>query len=395
MIAGQDVFVGSSVADLRTPALLAEALRLDGLPAGRVVEVAAEPLPGGYSGARLSRLRLRIEPPGARVTWRATLILKEILPLAGWLGWASADTRVREAQLWRSGLLRALPATLTTATLAVACDGPQAAPTAGAVLLRDARARLLPRPTRAPLGRAPFLLRLLDDLARLHAAYWEDQRLADAAVGLTPMREALLLAAPATIAARLALGDHDPYLMAIPAGWDAFLALAPPGAAATLRAALEDPTRLLAAIARLPATLVHGDVWGPNLGVLPPARHPAGTRTGARTLLLDWALATAGPGTYDPLWLVGTWHALDPHRLLAHYRASLARRLARRGRPLDAATWRALEDTGYLRTALVCGEAFGRVAAQAPAGAPRARAEERARWWAARAAQAAQRLAQA
>lgn len=391
---GRDVLVGTSVADLRAPALLAEALRLDGLPAGRVVAVGEEPLPGGYSAARLTRLLLRVEPTGAQATWRATLILKEIRPLAGWLAWVSADAHLREVQLWRSRVLLGLPATLATATLAVAADGSAASPTAGALLLRDVRAHLLARPLRAPLGRAPFLVRLLDDLARMHAAYWADPRLAEPALGLTPVREALLLAAPATVAARLALGDRDPYLAAIPAGWDAFLALASPGTADALRAVLRDPSRQLAAIARLPATLVHGDIWGQNLGTLPPARLATGAHAGPRTLLLDWALATAGPCTYDPLWLAGTWHALDPRRLLARYRASLTRHLALRGCQLDAVTWRALEDAGYLRTALVCGEAFGHAAAQAPPGTQRARAEARVRWWAARAAQAAQQLTQ-
>jgi hypothetical protein len=114
---------------------------------------------------------------------------------------------------------------------------------------------------------------------------------------------------------------------------------------------------------------------------------------GRRLLLLDWALATAGPATYDPLSLCGAWHTLDPVRLLAVYRARLNRYLGARGITLSRETWQALVDAGYLRTALTCGEAFGRAAALAPAGTPRQRAEERVRWWAGRAMQAARRLA--
>ncbi len=111
-----------------------------------------------------------------------------------------------------------------------------------------------------------------------------------------------------------------------------------------------------------------------------------------RLLLLDWALALTGPATYDPLWLCGGWHALDPRRILACYRMFLERRLRARGAALPRATWLALVDAGYLRTALTCGEAFGRAAEEAPAGRARVVAEARVRWWADRAVQAADRL---
>src|SRR5258706_397486 len=162
------------------------------------------------------------------------------------------------------------------------------------------------------------------------------------------------------------------------AGWPAggpAGTLAPAADAATLRAALADPAPYVAAVEALPWTLVHGDVWGPNLGFL-PATHAA-PRVGPRVLLLDWALATAGPATYDPLWLCGTWHALDPVRVLAAYRARLTRHLAARGSVLAPATWRALADAGYLRTALTCGEALARTAAEATPGLAQRQAEAR------------------
>src|SRR5260221_47980 len=173
-------------------------------------------------------------------------------------------------------------------------------------------------------------------------------------------------------------------------GWEAFFRLAPAADAATLRAALADPTPYVAAVAALPWTLVHGDVWGPNLGFL-PATHAA-PRVGPHVLLLDWALATAGPATYDPLWLCGNWHALDPVRVLAVYRARLTRHLAARGSVLALATWPVLADAGYLRTALTCGEAPARTAAESAPRPSRRRAGARGRWWARRAALAARRL---
>jgi hypothetical protein len=131
-------------------------------------------------------------------------------------------------------------------------------------------------------------------------------------------------------------------------------------------------------------------VWSPNLGLLPPtSRAP---RKGRRLLLLDFALATAGPPTYDALWLPGTWHALDPMRVLAAYRYRLERALRARGCPMTASTWWSLADAGYLRTALTCGEAIARSAQEAPEGGGRRRLLARVRWWTARAAAAAHRL---
>jgi hypothetical protein len=349
-----------------------------------------EPMRGGLSGARLTRLALRHPMPGGAARY-TSVVYKRIAPLDGWLGEASRDCGIREVRLWSSGILGDLPHALAMPTLAYGYDGPEDAPEAGAVLLADVRGALLREPLRAPRGRLPrTILALLDHLAWLHARYWCDPRLRDPALGLMPYDAALRLIAPEGVAARLACGDTTPYLTLAVAGWEAFFRLAPRGAAATLRDVLHAPDVYLPAIERLPWTLAHGDVWGPNLGWLPPTR--IAPRTGRRLLLLDWALATAGPATYDPLWLCGTWHALQPPRILAAYRARLERHLSARGIDLPAATWRSLADAGYLRTALTCGEALGRAAAEAPSGAARERAEQWVRWWAERAARAARHL---
>lgn len=351
-------------------------------------------MPGGLSSARLARLRVNVPSEGGRRA-AANRVVKYRGPAEGWLEVASEDSRLREVRLWERGLLADLPAGIGTGVLAWAVRGPAAdapgdAPSGAALLMRNERAHLLRRPLRSVLGRRPpMLAALLERLARMHARFWGDPRLGDPALGLMPARAALLLTAPATVARRIAAGDDLFYLPMAVAGWEAFFALAG-GAAARLRAVLDDPDSYARAIAALPATLVHGDVWGPNLGWLPPTRRAP--RAGRRLLLLDWALATAGPATYDPLWLCGTWHALDPVRVLAAYRARLERHLRARGHALPAVTWRALADASYLRTALTCGEALGRAAVEASPGAARARAEARARWWAARAARAAERL---
>ncbi|HEV2461828.1 MAG TPA: hypothetical protein VGS80_26015 [Ktedonobacterales bacterium] len=348
----------------------------------------ARALPLGLSGNQPWRLTIRRALTGGMQAY-ASRIVKRIVTGEGWLAAASHDTLGRELRLWESGLLADLPRPLATPVLAWARDDRDGG--SGVLLMRDVRGRLWPERLTAPTVRLPpQVLTLLDRLAILHARFWNDARLHDPALGLMPADAALTMMGPDSIARRIASGDGEPYLPLAAIGWEAFFQLAGSEAAEVLGDALRSPERIVGAIARLPWTLVHGDIWGPNLGWL-PGTHTA-PRAGSRLLLIDWALATAGPATYEPLWLCGTWHALHPPRVLAAYRARLQRHLAARGIALSGRAWLALADAGYLRTALTCGEALGRAAAEAPAGVAHARAEGRVRWWAERAVRGAQRL---
>jgi phosphotransferase family enzyme len=350
---------------------------------------AIEPVSGGLGGGRL--LRLLVAHKTGEATWREWLVMKTLLPGDGWLGAASGDFRLREIQLWKRGLLQSLPAGVATGAREWTLLGDPQYPTAGALLMDDLTSYLLRTPYHPPPGRLPSsVVALLQRLAALHARYWQDARLSDPALGLMSPREALLLISQDTVRARIAMGDTNPYLPLAEYGWDAFFRLAPPPVVERLREVLAHPEPIVRAITSLPQTLVHGDVWGPNLGWLPPT--DSAPRRERRLLLLDWALALSGPATYDPLWLCGGWHALDPRRVLAYYRMFLERHLRSRGASLSRATWLALVDAGCLRTVGACGEAFGRAATEAPAGRVRLVAEARVRWWAGRAVQAADRL---
>jgi len=374
--------------DTEDDAALSRALGID--PAS---VVGHEPIAGGIAGGWLERLTVHEETGGtaARYSHR---VLKRLEPESGWLGALSGDTLLREVRLWSRGVLSDLPAGIETGVVAWMERSQNGRPVGGALLLRDERGHLLRDPVSTPPGCSPALVgALLDALARLHARYWCDARLSDPEMGLATPEAALLLAAPDALARRMAGGDADPYLPLALAGWETFFRLAAPEDAETLRGLFANPIPVLETIARLPWTLVHGDVWGPNLGMLPPCRRAP--RRGARVLLLDWGLATVGPATYDALWLCGTWHKLAPVRVLAAYRARLERHLGARGVALAPEVWRALADTGYLRTALTCGEAIGRAAAEAQAGAPKRQAEARVRWWAERAARGARRISSA
>ncbi len=356
--------------------------------------MAFEPILDGFSGANLARVRLCL-PAG---TWAnapcalATRVVKRITAETGWLAAATADTRIREAALWRAGLPEWLPRGIEMAIEAVSFEqGADDTPTSATLLMRDERAHLMRQPMRTPPGSLPAsILALLDALARLHARFWQSPLLDDPSLGLASQRDTLLWLSPQVVQGRIAQGDDQPYLRLALSGWEAFFRLIPPEDATRLQAVFDDPQPALAAIDRAPRTLIHGDIWGPNLGWLPPTRR--GPHVGRRLLLLDWAIAAAAPAPYDVLSLCGAWHTLRPVLLLAAYRARLTKRLVARGVTLPPHQWQMLADATYLRTVLTGGEAWARAVEEAPSPYARQAALARLHWWARRGAWAAQRL---
>lgn len=371
---------------------LSASLVMVGLPPERVASL--EPLLDGLSGADLARVRL-CSPAGA---WPdapcvvSSRVVKRIAAESGWLGGVTHDTQMREAALWRAGLPRWLPRSITLAVERIAfSEAATGAPATATLLMRDEHSHLWPAPYATPPGRLPAaLLPLLDALAALHARFWQAPLLDDATLGLASPRDTLLWLSPQAITQARAAGETQPYLALAERGWEAFFRLAPAAEAAMLGAIFAVPEAILAAIGRLPRTLVHGDIWGPNIGWLPPTRHAP--HLGQRLLLLDWSLAAAAPAPYDILSLCGAWPTLRPIPLLAAYRTRLARRLAARGLLLAADEWQGLADAAYLRTTLICGEAWARNVEDAPSPPARRAAQARLDWWARRSARAAHRL---
>jgi hypothetical protein len=248
------------------------------------------------SGARFERVVIR----GDRY------VLKYQDPRDDWLLRASGDPGQRYVRLWEHGLLGRLPAVIDHAVVAAGFDG-----TVGMVLLRDISAHLLV--PGAPLSTAQHE-RFLAHMAALHAAFWDwhDD------VGLTPLATRYGLFSPSVARAEAALGSAAIVPKVMAEGW-AKLPEASAAAANVVFPLLDDPAVLVAALASVPHTLVHGDWKAANLGA-----HPDG-----RTVLLDFGEV---PGEASPIADLSWYLALNSDLLpetkdqaIDTYRAALER----------------------------------------------------------------------
>jgi hypothetical protein len=269
------------------------------------------------SGARFERVVI----DGER------FVLKYQDPRDDWLLRAAGDPGRTYVRLWESGILDRLPPVLDHAVVAAAFDG-----TVGMILLRDVGDALL-EPD------APFTpdqhARYLDHMAALHAAFWgwRDD------VGLTPLERRYLLFSPRVAASEASARNPAAVPGAMAEGWQRLPEVSPATADVVLPL-LSDPTPLVAALARLPHTLVHGDWKAANLG-----SHQDG-----RTVLLDFGEA---PGEASPLADVSWYLALNAALLpeskddaLESYRDALERHGVRTMEWWDDAT--ALELLGCM-----------------------------------------------
>lgn len=240
-------------------------------------------------------------------------VLKYQDPRDDWILRATGDPGHVYVRLWESGLLDRLPPVLDHAVVAAEYDG-----TVGMILLRDVSAALLGGDVAfTPAQHAG----LLEHMAALHAAFWgwSDD------VGLLPLDRRYRMFSPAVAAAEVARTSPAAVPLAMAEGWG-LLPEVSPAMAGVVMPLLADPGPLLAALAGVPHTLVHGDWKAANLGI-----HPDG-----RTVLLDFGEV---PGEASPLadlaWYLALNAALLPEpkdAVLESYRAALER-------TIDTAGW--------------------------------------------------------
>jgi hypothetical protein len=252
---------------------------------------AEEPFPNdGWSGASMTLLRRGDD----------RFVLKRDSLARDWIARATADGRIlREA--WFAAHGPALPS-------------PIRAPYVGAGIEGDEFGILMPDLTGilfdwdAPIS-VDALERVLDGLAALHSYPWT---VSDATVSgpWCPIRERITLICRASLErpgpARDAVADR------ILPGWDAFDRLAPPAARDLIDSLGNDPAPLVDALARLPPTLLHGDLKLANVGI-----EPDGTID-----LVDWQMVSVAPVAVELGWFLVSNVAslpLQPAEVLERY----------------------------------------------------------------------------
>lgn len=108
----------------------------------------------------------------------------------------------------------------------------------------------------------------------------------------------------------------------IRSSWEVFFDLAPADVADAVAAIHDNPGSLADQLATAETTLIHGDLWAPNIG-----------RTPERVILLDWALACQAPSemelAFGVLWN-STFMNVTPETLLNEIRANARDRLDER-----------------------------------------------------------------
>lgn len=314
----------------------------------------------GYSGAYIERLILQ----GSHMAL-GTAVLKHIDPLKNWFLRASGDTIGREIMLTRSGIWERIPAVIATPILA-AVHWPDGA---GAMIMQDISDIVWPAsmcyqentPDPSPVPQ------ILNALAELHIAFWNDSALVNLD-WLTPRSEAMFYLTPKYLEHAGLNQAGSTYGEEAIRMWQRLWAMLEPEDAGELLRIMEHPEALLASIATLPQTLIHGDAWLANMGL-----------KAGQLYLLDWALVARGPCTYDALWLAHTWHALDVQETMEQYRSALIRKGLTAVQ--DQELWQLLIDVAWVRTIFLGAEWLAREVIGAPTNETERIARAHLRYW--------------
>lgn len=251
----------------------------------------------GKSGAVLEKVTIDGEP----------YVVKYLDPAIDWTIRIAEVPGTAPVEVWRRGLLHALPPEIDSPIVGVA----QLA-TSSVLLMRDISPWLVPG------GDDPIPLAqhegFLDAMAAMHVQFWESTE----AIDVVPAERRYLELSPVMAAAEAELGSDHLVPQLVARGWPMFAELAP-GAAKVVLPLAYDPRPLVAAMADTPQTFVHGNWKLDNLG----------THADGRTILFDWEL----PGRGTPLSDVAWYLAINCQRLpiskedtIEVYREALQRR---------------------------------------------------------------------
>jgi hypothetical protein len=266
---------------------------LDGLPEA--------PFPNdGWSGATLTQVRRGDD----------VFVVKRTSWAQDWIARATRDHALREGFVATGQL--PLPVPFRSPYLGAARDD-----TAVAMLMPDLSRQLITweREGGAPTVTPDALDRVLAALARLHAVPLEDLPVAagDRPWPWCPLRERVtLLSRPS--AERFVTDGVDAGARFL-AGWDAFDRHAPSPVRDMIAGLAAEPAPLLAALAKLPDALLHGDLKLANVALLDDDR----------IALIDWQMVMRAPVAVELGWLLVSNSGalpLGPDAVLERYLAA-------------------------------------------------------------------------
>jgi len=241
----------------------------------------------GKSGARLERVRIDGSP----------YVVKYLDLDTDWTMRATGIDLVVPVELWRRGVLDALPTCIRQPIVGVAQDGPTSV-----LLMEDVSPWLVPdEDATIPVAQNE---RFLDHLAAMHSAFWNTPLRID----VVPTLNRYLELSPSMAAAELARGSDDLVPRLVSRGWPLLAEVAPRAASVVVPLA-HDPGPLVRALEQTPQTFVHGNWKFDNLG----------TDDTGRTVLFDWELSGRGAAAGDLAWYL----AINCRRLPVTKEASI------------------------------------------------------------------------
>ena len=201
-----------------------------------------------------------------------------------WLAEGSHDTACRSVTLFEDGIYDAVADVVDSTVVNAARLGAGSWP--AALLMRDASADFVPVDAAVDLD---VHRSLLYAMAGLHARFWESPP----STTYMPLAVNFDFLSPRRAAEERAGKDSSDVLRAVEPGW-AQVAAQAPAAWAAMAKLLDDPSPLVVALERGPATFVHGDWKMGNLG----------RGSDGRVVLVDWDRPMAAPPTIDLGWYI-------------------------------------------------------------------------------------------
>jgi len=309
--------VFDSVEQMLAPNALSESLSKS------VTHVNVHPMNGhsGLAGGRLSYVDTNI----------GRMVLKQMSIHSDWIMFSSADHQCRSVALWQYGLLDKIHPQVEHEILGCARDGD-----GWAILMNDLTGFVHSWDKSIPPEQISVFL---DSLARIHAAFWNDQSLNDARLGLCDVTTLIDQTSP-IVARKYVDGGLGVLPTWINGGWQVMKDLLDPDVFAQMNNLIENRQPLLDALSRYPSALLHGDYRADNLAY---PNYPS---------VLDWQEASCALMTIDLAWFVlqdfGREN-IEKTEIINYYRRQLEAYLHQR---FDDTDWQAMLDLGFLVNAL-------------------------------------------